>query len=285
MEWDIESVSKLMLEAAKLALTKRKTVKIQVKNTVLSTKNEIFTNVDTEVEALLSSAIEDTQKNIYVLGEEGAAEKIAHTDVEHMFAHSVWVVDPIDGTSNFANGLPAWGISLGLIENFEFKEGAIILPDTHEFLISSNNSVYQYQGQDSFLKLNKIELSDFQKMNDGETQHDYRIWAASTTKQLRSARTSNKSHIIRSCVYAISKVLTQNYFAFIGQAKIWDFAAGIALFKNKNMKVYYHKRKEKTLAPLPWKITKTFWHNNFVQSAYEMVFSSNYNSGLSVIPG
>jgi len=43
-----------------------------------------------------------------------------------------WVVDPIDGTSNFAYGSPLWGISVGLIVKGQCVLGAIGLPDLQE---------------------------------------------------------------------------------------------------------------------------------------------------------
>jgi myo-inositol-1(or 4)-monophosphatase len=38
-------------------------------------------------------------------------------EVEHIFPETewCWIIDPIDGTTNFARGLPIWGISLGLL--------------------------------------------------------------------------------------------------------------------------------------------------------------------------
>jgi myo-inositol-1(or 4)-monophosphatase len=38
-------------------------------------------------------------------------------EVEHIFPEQdwCWVIDPIDGTTNFARGIPLWGISLGLL--------------------------------------------------------------------------------------------------------------------------------------------------------------------------
>nr|WP_282568115.1 inositol monophosphatase family protein [Devosia sp. FKR38] len=53
-----------------------------------------------------------------VLGEELGGE----------IAGLTWVIDPIDGTSNFLNGLPIWGVSIGLMDGREPLLGAIALP-------------------------------------------------------------------------------------------------------------------------------------------------------------
>src|SRR5207249_11137083 len=56
-----------------------------------------------------------------LLGEEHADDIAA--EAEH-----VWVIDPIDGTSNFASGLPLWGISIGLLERGIPVVGCIWVP-------------------------------------------------------------------------------------------------------------------------------------------------------------
>ena len=50
-----------------------------------------------------------------------------------------WVVDPIDGTTNFVSGIPFFGISVGLVEGSKFLAGAFGMPATREiyYTISS----------------------------------------------------------------------------------------------------------------------------------------------------
>ena len=42
-----------------------------------------------------------------------------------------WVVDPLDGTNNFMNGLPIFGVSIGVVEDARPVVGAIFLPSIH----------------------------------------------------------------------------------------------------------------------------------------------------------
>ena len=48
----------------------------------------------------------------------------------------LWVVDPIDGTMNFLNGIPQFAISIGYEEDNEIKCGVIFNPITNEMSIS-----------------------------------------------------------------------------------------------------------------------------------------------------
>lgn len=50
----------------------------------------------------------------------------------------VWVIDPIDGTRIFIDGLPQWCISLGLLHRQKEHRGAIYLPATDELYYTDN---------------------------------------------------------------------------------------------------------------------------------------------------
>lgn len=49
-----------------------------------------------------------------------------------------WLIDPIDGTSNFAFGSPLWGISVGLAVGNSLELGAIRLPDLGETYLAEH---------------------------------------------------------------------------------------------------------------------------------------------------
>jgi myo-inositol-1(or 4)-monophosphatase len=50
----------------------------------------------------------------------------------------VWVIDPIDGTRVFIDGLPLWCISLGLLKEGEAYRGVIYLPVVNEIFYTDN---------------------------------------------------------------------------------------------------------------------------------------------------
>ncbi|HEY9662855.1 MAG TPA: inositol monophosphatase family protein [Allocoleopsis sp.] len=57
-------------------------------------------------------------------------------EVEHIFPENewCWIIDPIDGTTNFARGLPLWGISLGLLYRGTPVFGHVYIPPlAHSF--------------------------------------------------------------------------------------------------------------------------------------------------------
>jgi myo-inositol-1(or 4)-monophosphatase len=78
-----------------------------------------LTEADGAVERFLSDAMADAFPEDGFQGEEGGA---------HRAGALRWVVDPIDGTSNFAHGGSRWTVSLGLIEDRTPLLGVLVAP-------------------------------------------------------------------------------------------------------------------------------------------------------------
>jgi myo-inositol-1(or 4)-monophosphatase len=79
------------------------------------------TALDRDVETFLRTELRSRFPTHGLLGEE-------HADDIAADARYVWVIDPIDGTMNFASGLPLFGISVGLLEEGKPVVGCIWVP-------------------------------------------------------------------------------------------------------------------------------------------------------------
>ena len=78
---------------------------------------DLVTNVDKHNEAFIQSEIAKVFPDHEYLGEEGASTTTS--------SGIRWIVDPIDGTINFAHGLPIWCVSIGVEVNGAIECGAI----------------------------------------------------------------------------------------------------------------------------------------------------------------
>ncbi len=58
----------------------------------------------------------------------------------------VWIVDPIDATREFVQGIPEWSISIGLVESGQPVAGGVCNPATGERIIGSIDTGVQYTG-------------------------------------------------------------------------------------------------------------------------------------------
>ncbi|MEO3750620.1 inositol monophosphatase family protein [Streptomyces sp. B6B3] len=88
----------------------------------LKPSGEEVTDADVEVERRVSRALHDRTPDIPVMGEESASSDGVSTASRH------WLLDPIDGTANYANGDPFYAVSLALAAENESVLGVIHAP-------------------------------------------------------------------------------------------------------------------------------------------------------------
>lgn len=90
----------------------------------LKADGTIVTSTDVAVEEFLREQLSAAWPGTRFWGEEIGREEPAED--------GYWLIDPIDGTSNFAFGSPLWGISVGFAVGGVLELGAVWLPDLRE---------------------------------------------------------------------------------------------------------------------------------------------------------
>lgn len=93
------------------------------------TTTDLVTEVDKQCEALIVSTIERERPGDAILAEEGGG-------TDDRSAEWCWVVDPLDGTTNFAHGYPRFCVSIGIERNGEREAGAIYDPLLDEMFLA-----------------------------------------------------------------------------------------------------------------------------------------------------
>lgn len=88
---------------------------------------ELVTVADEAAEAVLTRRLREELPGSVVLGEEAAASDPA---VFHLLEGTdpVWVIDPVDGTGNFARGVPKFAVMVALVRRGETQAGWIYEP-------------------------------------------------------------------------------------------------------------------------------------------------------------
>jgi len=69
-----------------------------------------------------------------------------------------WIVDPLDGTTNFAHGYPCFAVSIGFEEGGELLAGVVYQPVTKELFTAS-------KGQGAFLNERRIQVSGIERLS------------------------------------------------------------------------------------------------------------------------
>src|ERR1700720_4443988 len=107
--------------------------------------NNLVTEADHASEAAIFEIIKKDYPDHFILSEEAGA---LVTDSTYK-----WIIDPIDGTVNFAHGLPLCCVSIGLEQDGEVILGAVYNPFINEFFFAQ-------KGYGATLNDKKIRVSD-----------------------------------------------------------------------------------------------------------------------------
>ena len=93
---------------------------------------DFVTKTDKHVEKILIEELSKTKKNYSFLSEE--VGKINNKDKEN-----IWIIDPIDGTTNFLHGIPHFAICIALQSEGKIVSGLIFDPIKDEMYYSEKN--------------------------------------------------------------------------------------------------------------------------------------------------
>ena len=125
----------------------------EVENLQVSKKGprDFVTKTDRRVESILINELSKSRKNFSFITEENGI--IKNNDQE-----SNWIIDPIDGTTNFLHGIPHFAISIALKLENQLSAGIIFDPIKNEiFYAEKNNGAYFNNKRIRVSKKNQIE--------------------------------------------------------------------------------------------------------------------------------
>lgn len=226
--WDHEIIIKTLLDAGEIALTHFKKTRNSYKK-----DGSIVTEADLAVERFLKERLHSADQ--CWIGEE-SAEKISAKQLSRDLSKTGFIIDPIDGTMNYANGLEMWGISIGYIENGQFSHGGVYLPCCNEIFITQSTQVLKLE-----VHQNKIVDKNILLPIDIRSE-DYGQLILSVTQAMakhEQVHYPGPIHSISSAVYTICKLITGAYGAYIGKLKIWDLAAVYPMCKRLNIDICF----------------------------------------------
>ncbi|MCZ4314542.1 inositol monophosphatase family protein [Comamonadaceae bacterium G21597-S1] len=117
-------------------------------------RQDYLTATDGAVEQLVRDAIERHFPGDAVLGEEGGGS---------VDGTRLWIVDPVDGTANFARQIPHYCISLGLLVDGRLEAGAIYEPNQDELFLAQ-------RGKGAWLNGERMQVSGVSDINQSTVE-------------------------------------------------------------------------------------------------------------------
>ena len=111
-------------------------------------KNDYVSQVDRMAEEAIIEIIHKAHPDHAILGEEGGRRG------EHEFC---WIIDPLDGTTNFLHGFPIFSVSVGVAKEGRLEHGVVYDPLRQELFTASRGAGAQLDGR-------RIRVSNRQKL-------------------------------------------------------------------------------------------------------------------------
>jgi myo-inositol-1(or 4)-monophosphatase len=126
----------------------------EVENLQVSLKGpaNFVTAADKRAEEMLYSDLAKARPGFGFIGEEGGTRE--GTDKSH-----TWIVDPLDGTTNFLHGIPQFAISIGLSREGTIIAGVIYNPANDELYIAE-------RGKGAFLNDQRLRVAGRRKLHE-----------------------------------------------------------------------------------------------------------------------
>ena len=171
---------------------------------------DFVTKTDQRVEEILIDELTKSKKNFSFLTEESG--KIVNNDKD-----KIWIIDPIDGTTNFFHGIPHFAISIALKIDGELVSGLIHDPIKNEIFFAEKDN-------GSYFNNHRIRVSNKNNLED--------CLFSSNSEGLKSIfpklNMRNTGSAALDLAYVGSGRL-DGYFH--NNINLWDIAAGILIVK------------------------------------------------------
>lgn len=211
---ELKEIKNIVLEAGAFLKNREAAGHITVKGA-----SDYVTEVDRQVQDFIQKALREKYPEIQFLGEEKNNEEID-------FSGLVWVLDPVDGTTNLIHDYRRSSISLALMENGQTVSGIVYQPYTDEMF-------WAEKGAGAYLNGRRIHVSGAERMEEcmfafGTAPYDKEKFGEESFRKIYRVFMDSQD-IRRSGSAAIDMAETaagriDGFFE--RKLSIWDYAAG-----------------------------------------------------------
>ncbi len=168
---------------------------------------DFVTNADIKAEKIIIEELKKARPNYSLISEENGVEK-------NKDQSNFWIIDPIDGTTNFLHGVPHFAISIALQSNNEIVCGLIFDPIKDELFYAEKNNGAYFNNQ-------RIRVSKKREINEC-------LFAVGKGKYNPDLICRRSGSAALDMAYVASGRF-DGYFQ--NNLNLWDIAAGIIIVK------------------------------------------------------
>ncbi len=214
--------------------------------------NSLVTYVDKEAERRIITRLAQLLPESGFIAEEGTSDKIGKV--------YNWIIDPLDGTTNFIHGLPIYSVSIALQEAEEIVLGVV-------FEVNLEECFYAWKGSSAYLNGKIIHVSKAQRLEDSLLATGFPYWdfgRMDAYLEILKDFTANTRGIRRigSAAVDLAYVAAGRFEAFYEYSlKPWDVAAGAFIVERAGGKVTDFSGNRDLISGKEMLATNGFLHN------------------------
>ena len=175
---------------------------------------DFVSSSDKKSEKTIIQELLKSKKKYSFLTEESG--KITSSDT-----NNIWIIDPIDGTTNYLHGIPHFAISIALKSNNEIIAGVVFDPIKNEIFYAEKNNGAYFNNQ-------SIRVSKKKKI-------EHCLFATGGKKEVKNSLNVRKSGSAALDMCYVAAGRYDGYFQ--NNLHLWDIAAGIILIKEAGGKI------------------------------------------------
>jgi len=176
--------------------------------------SDFVTNADKKAEKIIIEELTKSRKKFSILSEE--IGEINNSDKDN-----IWIIDPIDGTTNFLHGVPHFAISIALQSNDEIISGLVFDPIKNEIFYAEKNN-------GAFFNNQRIRVSKKKKIEEC-------LFGTGGKNEINFNLNTRKSGSAALDMAYVGAGRYDGYFQ--KNLNIWDIAAGIIIVKEAGGKI------------------------------------------------
>ena len=170
--------------------------------------SDFVSNADLKAEKIIIEELKKARPYYSIISEEDGSEK-------NKDKNNTWIIDPIDGTTNFLHGIPHFAISIALKSNDEIVSGLIYDPIKDEMF-------YAEKDNGAFFNNQRIRVSKKKEINN----------CLFATGGNSKDKIDLPTRISGSAALDIAYVASGRYDGYFqNDLNLWDIAAGIIILK------------------------------------------------------
>jgi len=219
---DISQMLEIAAVSARLA-GQRAMEELKYLKTSVKHGNELVTQADSICQQLIVSRIKEIYPDHGFIGEEGPGDKMLF-QTPRTADPIWWVIDPIDGTNNYAHGLLTFAVSVAAIHEGKPIVGAVYEPATESMYTAARDTEAQLNGsritagKDTISKFNSVGIDSHYTQEMAKGIHD--IMTLTRFRNLGSTAL-HLAYVARGAMIG----------ALAPGIKLWDIAAGAIILE------------------------------------------------------